>query len=308
MNGRVVIALLVLAVLAWTQGLVPITHVPGFPDRDFDRDGLSNERERALGTNAFKADSDGDGLDDWYELSALETDPTTADTDDDEFSDSVELVGGPPIAGADPLQRDVFVEIDYVTGKRPSRETLDRVAAVFEAAPVRNPDGSTGIDVHFVIDDEIGSPTATTPKELSRIRKAHFDNSSVGYHYAVFVGQAGGENRTRTGFQSSGPGYRQMAIEYQGGDFAGTFVHELGHSLGIDADDYAGVDSYAVSAATYPSVMNYNYPDSPIRLTHDGPFDDWEHINDSQINPRPREIRRRLTRARAEDDGSVLED
>mgnify|MGYP006287659235 CR=1 FL=1 len=159
-----------------------------------------------------------------------------------------------------------------------------------------------------MIDDEIGSATATTPDDLSRLRKAHFDNSSVGYHYAVFIGQAGGENTTRTGFQSSGPGYRQMAIEYQDGNFAGTFVHELGHSLGIDDDDYAGVDSYTVSAAAYPSVMNYNYADSPLKLSRGGAFDDWEHINDSQINPRPRGLQRRLARSGADHERSILED
>lgn len=308
MNTRAVFALVALLAVAVMQGILPIPSLPVFPDQDFDRDGLTNERERTLGTNPFKPDTDGDGVGDWLEVSTFGTSPTRADTDGDEFSDSVELAGKPPIADADPLQRDVFVEIDYMTGQKPSRETLDRIAAVFADGPIRNPDGTTGIDIHFVIDEEIGYATGTTAEDLTRIRKEHFDNSSAGYHYAVFISEAGGQNTTRTGFQSSGPQYRQMAIEYQGGDFAPTFMHELGHSLGIDAEDYEGVDSHAVSANTYRSIMNYNYADTPLRLSRGSPFDDWDHINDSQINPTPRGLRSRITESVTELDRSNPDD
>ncbi|MGD1915833.1 MAG: hypothetical protein ACFCBV_06575, partial [Phycisphaerales bacterium] len=43
-------------------------------DDDIDGDGISNARERRLGTFPYKADSDGDGIDDPTELEAG-TDP-----------------------------------------------------------------------------------------------------------------------------------------------------------------------------------------------------------------------------------------
>lgn len=65
---------------------------------DTDGDGLSDERERELGTDPEQADTDGDGLPDGEELER-ETDPNTADTDGDGIPDGEELE-----RGLDPLE------------------------------------------------------------------------------------------------------------------------------------------------------------------------------------------------------------
>ena len=60
---------------------------------DTDGDGLSDERERELGTDPEQADTDGDGLPDGEELER-ETDPSAADTDGDGVPDGEELERG----------------------------------------------------------------------------------------------------------------------------------------------------------------------------------------------------------------------
>jgi hypothetical protein len=62
-------------------------------------------------------------------------------------------------------------------------------------------------------------------------------------------------------------------------------MHELGHALGLDPDDFDGIDSDKYSFNQYRSVMNYN---SPHVTTYRGeffdysegaPFNDWEHVD-----------------------------
>ena len=60
-------------------------------ETDTDGDGLSDEKEKELGTDPLKADTDGDGLDDGKEVHDTKTDPLKADTDDDGLSDKEEI-------------------------------------------------------------------------------------------------------------------------------------------------------------------------------------------------------------------------
>lgn len=62
--------------------------------QDTDCDGLSNQAERALGTNRWRADSDGDGLTDEFEARRLGTSPMVADTDGDGAGDGDEVCDG----------------------------------------------------------------------------------------------------------------------------------------------------------------------------------------------------------------------
>src|SRR5690606_34245978 len=54
---------------------------------DSDADGLSNGKERRLGTDPDVADSDGDGLTDFDEVELHGTDPLLADSDEDTYLD-----------------------------------------------------------------------------------------------------------------------------------------------------------------------------------------------------------------------------
>ncbi|MED5374575.1 MAG: LamG-like jellyroll fold domain-containing protein [Myxococcota bacterium] len=70
--------------------------LPGSGDRDGD--GLSDDEERALGTDLDNPDSDGDGLSDGEEVNSHGTDPLNADTDGGGKSDGDEVSDG-----SDPL-------------------------------------------------------------------------------------------------------------------------------------------------------------------------------------------------------------
>ena len=61
---------------------------------DYDNDLVLNEKEAELGLNAYNADTDGDGLGDYYELEHSKTDPLKKDTDDDGLNDFIELQAG----------------------------------------------------------------------------------------------------------------------------------------------------------------------------------------------------------------------
>jgi hypothetical protein len=59
---------------------------------DTDGDGLSNGEESSLETNPTDADSDNDELNDGEEVYAYHTDPSDADTDDDGLDDGQEVI------------------------------------------------------------------------------------------------------------------------------------------------------------------------------------------------------------------------
>lgn len=75
-------------------------------------------------------DTDGDGLSDQYETEISKTDPTKADTDGDSFTDGQEVLEAGLAGinlkglGADPLVRDVFVEIDYMEDPQGAADNL----------------------------------------------------------------------------------------------------------------------------------------------------------------------------------------
>ncbi len=60
-------------------------------DADYDKDGLTNARERELGTDPWNPDTDGDGLSDGDEVYKYKTDPLKQDTDGDGLNDYDEI-------------------------------------------------------------------------------------------------------------------------------------------------------------------------------------------------------------------------
>ena len=90
-----------------------------------------------------EADDDGDALPDIWEENGV-------DTDGDEIVD-LDL----PAMGADPLHKDVFLEIDFMPPHALEPSAIDAVVQSFDDAPVTNPDGTTGIALH--VDNGHGS-------------------------------------------------------------------------------------------------------------------------------------------------------
>ena len=61
---------------------------------DYDNDLVKNDVELEIGTDPYSADTDKDGLGDYYEMEVSKTNPLKADTDDDGLNDYVELQAG----------------------------------------------------------------------------------------------------------------------------------------------------------------------------------------------------------------------
>jgi hypothetical protein len=72
------------------------------PAQDSDADGLTDAFERLAGTDAGRADTDGDSVLDGYEVSTSRTDPLFIDSDLDGFTDAVELRYGSNPLGTGP--------------------------------------------------------------------------------------------------------------------------------------------------------------------------------------------------------------
>jgi len=73
-------------------------------DIDDDNDGLLDSEEIIQGTDTLKSDSDEDGLNDYDEINAYNTDPNNSDHDDDGSPDGSEVEND-----SDPLIKDYFV-------------------------------------------------------------------------------------------------------------------------------------------------------------------------------------------------------
>ena len=88
-------------------------------------------------------DGDGDGIPDCWEEDGI-----PVETEDGDLL-SYEL------PGADPERKDLYLEVDHMAGFAPEPGSLEDVVGAFAAAPVGNPDGSTGIALHIELDDEV---------------------------------------------------------------------------------------------------------------------------------------------------------
>lgn len=246
---------------------------------------LDNLRTRNVASSECAAgarvlDTDGDGLPDQWEEEGY-------DANGDGIAD-VNL----PAMGADPLHKDVFVQLDALQGLRLSQTAINKVTTAFASAPVHNPDGEDGITLHVdngptsVMDPATGA----TWGGLSRANNIGYI-PSLGYfqgnnynwdafdslkanlfptsreptfHYALSVNRFGNSSSSgiSRGIGASdfivalGPacnpeGACPGPVNWQ----AGTFMHELGHNLGLR---HGGQDDVQYKP-NYLSVMNYSF-------------------------------------------------
>ena len=240
-------------------------------------------------TDTTIPDTDGDGLPDDVEIDQYGTDPNDPDTDGDGLDDGVEVNA---LDEADPLWRDVLVEVDYVAEAEPPPEAIALVQAAYADAPIENPDGSTGISLHVTVDDRIPADGQTEWTEMSELLAEHFDRAGEGYRYAVAAVDVRANGTDVRGAAASGVEHGQFVFEtVPEGEpnatrrTASVFMHELGHSLGITAETFEGVDSEAVWYRRYESVMNYDAPPDAVRYNSGPPFDDWAFIAENMYTP-----------------------
>ena len=236
---------------------------------------------------------------------------TNVDTDGDALPDVWEINGVPgvdlPAMGANPLRKDIFVEVDYMQTTdhhhRLDETALQWVIDAFRDAPVANPDGSTGISLHIdggslatikenAIVPAYLSKSNAVPETLyigqngswdtfDQLKAQHFDVRRIPiFHYAIAGHYADTSLPHTVKGRSRGiPGkdfYLALAPDVPIGDINGTledqagfFMHELGHNLGIR---HGGHDDITYKPNHF-SVMNYSYtPGIPLSIGFANPY------------------------------------
>jgi hypothetical protein len=162
-------------------------------------------------------------------------------------------------------------------GGGPCVSMIDIVAGAFANAPLRNPDGSTGITLHVDAGGLLGGSAIPhqenmsfgggSPQSFYQAKACHFDFARApAFHYTIFAhdwdecASYGGVSdsfqtndfiiTTGSWIDESGrPGGRVDAL-------ADIFFHELGHNLGLH---HGGADDVNYKP-NYVSSMNYLYP------------------------------------------------
>ncbi len=248
----------------------------------------------ALASFNFKldlGDREGDGLLDSWETDGIDFDGVAPP--------DIDL----PILGADPDVKDIFVEVDVMAGVPFDQGDLDDVVAAFATAPawaVDNYDGSSGIQLHVILDGD--SPFAapltiqaneTLPEDFYTIKEEYFGSEVDRNHpnwneiraaklevfrYCLWADsietsthKLGGraEGIPANDFVVAG-GALSQTPEFAGvlrEAVAGNFMHELGHTLGLY---HGGHQNRPSSRPNYLSVMNYTYTEPMDVVTRDG--------------------------------------
>lgn len=185
------------------------------------------------------------------------------------------------LVGANPLHKDLYVEVDYMKMHKPWKQAITDVIDSFDNAPLSNPDGATGINLHVDVDEEVTHQSTTSTTDLVNIRNSNFGTATeradpnsaniipakrLVYHYGLF-------GHSQPGTTSSGISNGIPAMEFlvslgapgwgvdpltghnvgSTDQQEGTFMHELGHNLNLH---HGGSDDINCKP-NYLSVMSY---------------------------------------------------
>lgn len=236
-----------------------------------------------------RLDTDCDGIADWWEnLGYYEKNGIRVDLPD----------------GVYYKHRDVLVEIDYFTHHEPYVSSLERVKAKFSAMTgLDNPDGSTGVNLHYIKSDNIQHPSGSNPciniwndadtnpdNDFNSIKKKwmgsalerqqnpnFYDAAKDVYHYFLFIhtrcgtpeqqqSAGGAEGPGNDGYVSLGyPGWGNVINTHDtgSGDYK---ARAFAHELGHNLGlMHGGSADYPHCKPNYISVMNYLF-EFPIKV------------------------------------------
>lgn len=219
-------------------------------------------------------DNDQDGLCDNWETTGIDADNDGTvdlrlyDQNRDGTISSVEA--------ADPNVKDIFVEIDYMDGLKPDLAALNGVTRAFASAP-------TPIRLHYRVDDQIpyssdvifgncGGPCPAAPtfddikadwfgqaSERASVNEEPILNAKrFAFHYVEWINGIAGLGSTSGVAELPGNDFIVSLGRWDvtGGtpdQQAGTFMHEMGHNLGLH---HGGGDDINCKP-NYLSVMSY---------------------------------------------------
>jgi hypothetical protein len=225
------------------------------------------------------------------------------DKDCDQLADKWEInkrydkvVGGTTIsvnlpAGVKWDHRDTLVEIDYMSHHKPPAAAIDPVVSKFNLFELLNADGTNGVTLHYIINDDVPHKTCINiwndtdgdqTNDFDSIKKHFMGTSSERnsnpnfyqakrdvFHYMLFIhtrcgtisqqqSSGGAEGPGNDAYVSLGyPGWGNVINGHDTGstDYkAATFMHEYGHNLNLK---HGGSADTPTCKPNYISVMNY---------------------------------------------------
>lgn len=255
-------------------------------------------------------DTDGDGAPDWWEQKygynpAVPDDHQNLDPDNDSLNNIEECYMDQ--YGANPFQKDVFLEFDWttsmksnVTNKPPSKEIATMIAAFAQHNITLHVD--TG---NLSGGEELPPTSYISYADLVDYCWDYFLHNNVNnprqriFHYGLICDYSEGPGFAFIGWDNLNSfviGAQFLEDNYKfytrGWLAMSSSMHETGHTFGLIATKYIGIDNQATMKPLYKefwlyrhykSVMSYRYTWSFMDYsdgTHGrGDFNDWGNLN-----------------------------
>jgi len=250
--------------------------------------GADRESSNATGVNG-----NGDNDSAPWSGAAYIFDRAPVDSDEDGIWDDWEVNGIPwtdhlgverryMLPQANPMKKNLWVEVDAMEGLSISIDSIVMVQAAFLNAPLINPDQSTGVILHVHRDSfnvpfepsmATESPALCWPLNFDALRADHFGTAAEregpdrdarleakakAFRYCLIASETASKNFAGCG-QEPGDNFvlylGAKGVEVDNEGEAAVFMHELGHNLGLG---HGGCDAIN-GKPNYPSIMNYMY-------------------------------------------------
>jgi hypothetical protein len=200
-----------------------------------------------------------------------------------------------PALGADYLHKDIFVEMDYMArasatnGLAPSAAVINGIVAAFANAPVSNPDGIDGINIHLDLNNQVTWDNDLNPvdSQFYALKASNFNpNRTAVYHYMIWADNYNGNTSSGLSFGIPATDFIVTLGGWNGGaggtnnEKIGTFIHELGHNLALT---HGGSD-HVNYKPNYLSVMNYWFQTVGVYRNGSWGNFDYQRITTSVLN------------------------
>lgn len=223
-DGRLDTLAVFAATLPRAHQVVRVALAPAVGTGDLDSDGVADDDEAKFGTDPLDRDTDDDGLLDGWEVNGLPCARRDLDT---------------PL---DPRRQDVIVWVSRYEqlDEAATKKELERAKRLYAELASANPDGSTGVALHYVWGPPVAAAAQGNWWDVGE-RELPLDARGIMHWMQVTPGGGGQSSETST---MGGSGLHWAA-----------FAHELGHQLSLS---HTG-DSEPAWCPFYPSLMNYAF-------------------------------------------------
>lgn len=167
------------------------------------------------------------------------TDPPagTSDTSGDGIPDAWLVAGetpdGAPLPGGDPCRMNLYLQVAYTGEAGLPPGVLEETVRGFAEMPVRNPDGTTGIDLHVMEGPRLDETVTFTGDNFGDLRRTYYDsvtgNGSGVYHLALIVSYDDDVTRRKSGVAETPGRFAIIQNNPPSGD--ALVVHEILHNV-----------------------------------------------------------------------------